>query len=90
MGLGSFSCEAVALPGSYPQDTPAADVAGPNMIPIPPFPLPSYPLPQQQRQTLPWPGPARALPVHLSGSSVQTHEPPSAAASSCGWSRSSS
>lgn len=47
VGLGSFSCEAVALPGSSPQDAPAADVAGPkhdshsSLSPAPAAPYPS-------------------------------------------------
>lgn len=37
-GLCSFSCEAVTVPGSYPQEAPAADLAGPRQDPRSPFP----------------------------------------------------
>lgn len=46
MRLGSFSCEAVALPGSSPQDIPAADMAGPkhdSHSPLSPHPAPPFP-----------------------------------------------
>lgn len=42
MGLGSFSCEAVTLPGIYLQEAPAADLAGPRHDLRYPLPLTQF------------------------------------------------